>query len=97
LNHSIVAVGTTSVRTLETYARNLKREGETDIFIMPGEKFYLTDIMITNFHLPKTSLMLLVDAFLQNKNAKYSIVDLYKIAIKNDFCFYSFGDSMLIL
>jgi S-adenosylmethionine:tRNA ribosyltransferase-isomerase len=53
--------------------------------------------MITNFHLPKSSLMMLVEAFLQYKKAKRNLVQLYKIAIKNNFRFYSFGDAMLIL
>ncbi len=57
----------------------------------------MIDVMITNFHLPKSSLMMLVEAFLQHKKAKRNLVNLYKIAIKNDFRFYSFGDAMLIL
>lgn len=103
-----IATGTTTCRAIETYGQYKGAIGITDIFITPGFEFQNTDILITNFHLPETSLMLLVDAFLQNKykkntkaNAKAasnkSILDLYKIAIKEQYSFYSFGDSMLIL
>lgn len=71
--------------------------GKTDLFIYPPYQFKFVDHMITNFHLPGSSLMMLVEAFLQHKGAKHSLVDLYKIAIKNNFRFYSFGDGMLIL
>ena len=71
--------------------------GKTDLFIFPPYDFRMVDIMITNFHLPKSSLMMLVEAFLQHKKAKRHLVDLYNIAIKNSFRFYSFGDAMLIL
>lgn len=71
--------------------------GKTDIFIHPPYEFQVVDHLVTNFHLPKTSLMLLVDAFLAHKQAKKGILDLYGIAIENRFAFYSFGDSMLIL
>jgi len=69
----------------------------TDLFIYPPYEFQLVDYMITNFHLPGSSLMMLVEAFLQYKGAKQSLVDLYNIAIKNNFRFYSFGDGMLIV
>ena len=71
--------------------------GKTDLFIFPPYNFKMVDVMITNFHLPKSSLMMLVEAFLQHKGATKSLVELYNIAIKNDFRFYSFGDAMLIL
>jgi len=71
--------------------------GKTDLFIFPPYDFKLVDVMITNFHLPKSSLMMLVEAFLQHKKAKRSLVELYNIAIKNNFRFYSFGDAMLII
>ncbi|MFZ2187850.1 MAG: tRNA preQ1(34) S-adenosylmethionine ribosyltransferase-isomerase QueA [Candidatus Moraniibacteriota bacterium] len=96
----IVAVGTTTLRTLESLASTHQispYQGKTDIFIYPPYEFQVVDILLTNFHLPKTSLMLLVDAFLRHKKAKKSIIDLYRIAIENEFAFYSFGDSMLIL
>lgn len=78
--------------------------GKTDLFIQPGFKFQYVDSLITNFHLPGSSLMMLVEAFLQHKTrnnsapgtAKRHLVDLYKIAIKEKFRFYSFGDGMLI-
>lgn len=70
---------------------------ETNIFIMPGHEFKIVDHLITNFHVPESSLMALVDAFLIHKKSQKGILDLYKIAIENKFRFYSFGDSMLIL
>lgn len=97
----VIAVGTTAMRTLESAADEegevREIEGETDIFIHPPYAFRTADILITNFHLPKSSLMLLVDAFLKDKKAKRSIMDLYGIAIKEGYAFYSFGDSMLIV
>lgn len=99
-NQSIIAVGTTVTRTLETIGQNRPVQafaGPIDTFIYPPHQFQTVDILITNFHLPKTSLMLLVDAFLQSKKAKRNINELYRIAIKERFSFYSFGDSMLIL
>jgi S-adenosylmethionine:tRNA ribosyltransferase-isomerase len=98
---TICAVGTTVVRTLESYALYGKQShsfaGDTDLFIRPGFQFKLVDHMITNFHLPSSSLMMLVDAFLAQKNAKKRIIELYEIAKKEHFRFYSFGDAMLIL
>jgi len=91
----LVAVGTTVVRTLESKARH--RVFSTDLFIFPPYDFKMVDILITNFHLPKSSLMMLVEAFLQFKGAKKNLVELYNMAIKNNFRFYSFGDVMLIL
>jgi len=98
--HPIIAVGTTALRTIESLAKNHQivfQKDRTDIFIYPPYEFQIADILITNFHLPKTSLMFLVDAFLQDKKAKKNIVELYNRAIENHFSFYSFGDSMLIL
>lgn len=98
----LVSVGTTVTRTLESVARietktNEKIINNTDLFIFPSYDFKMVDILITNFHLPKSSLMMLVEAFLQSKRSKRSLVDLYNIAIKNNFRFYSFGDAMIIL
>lgn len=93
----IIAVGTTVVRTLESFAATKKREGETTIFIHPPHTFTYVDHVITNFHLPNSSLMMLVEAFLQYKKSDKHLIDLYKKAIEESFHFYSFGDSMLIL
>jgi len=88
----IVCVGTTSVRTLEAAMSTGSLSGETNIFIYPGYKFELVDAMITNFHLPKSSLMLLVSAFAGREN----IMEAYQYAIGNKFRFFSFGDAMFI-
>ncbi len=98
--YPIIAVGTTTTRTLETLAKQDKSQVlslEANLFIYPPYEFRMTDILITNFHLPKTSLMLLVDAFLKHKGAKRGVMDLYEEAIRRGFSFYSFGDSMLLL
>lgn len=96
----ICAVGTTVVRTLESYARQgtvgQAHAGNTELFIRPGFQFRMVDMMITNFHLPSSSLMMLVDAFLAHKGAPKRIIELYEFAKKNKFRFYSFGDAMLI-
>ena len=93
----IVAVGTTSVRTLESVADengHIRATSEsTDIFIYPGYRFKIVDGMITNFHLPKSSLIMLVCAF----GGYDYIMRAYKYAIDQQFRFYSFGDSMMIL
>lgn len=93
----LVAVGTTTVRTLESASKTKRLFGQTDLFIFPPFNFQMVDILITNFHLPQSSLMMLVEAFLRYKKAKKSLVELYNIAIRNQFRFYSFGDAMLIL
>jgi S-adenosylmethionine:tRNA ribosyltransferase-isomerase len=99
----LVAVGTTVVRTVESVKigyNQLKSAkkifNNTSLFIFPPYDFKMIDILITNFHLPRSSLMMLVEAFLQYKKAKKHLVELYNIAIKNDFRFYSFGDCMVI-
>jgi S-adenosylmethionine:tRNA ribosyltransferase-isomerase len=92
-NRRVVAVGTTTVRTLETYANTGKTEGQTDIFIYPGYEFKIVDSMITNFHLPKSTLLMLVSAFA----GRDFIMQAYQEAIKEKYRFYSFGDAMLIL
>ncbi len=97
----ICAVGTTVVRTLESYAKEgvlgKPYAGNTELFIRPGYEFKLVDMLSTNFHLPSTSLMMLVDAFLAYKKAPKRILELYKYAEDHEFRFYSFGDTMLIL
>jgi len=95
--NSLIAVGTTVVRTLETIGLTNQLNGATSIFILPPFTFSYVNSLITNFHLPQTSLMLLVEAFLQFKKAKKSLIELYEIAIKHSFRFYSFGDAMLII
>ncbi len=94
---SLTAVGTTSVRSLESFAKSGNLKGATDLFIRPGFEFQMVDSLITNFHVPKSSLMMLVQAFLQHKKAKRNILQLYEVAIAEKFRFYSFGDSMLLL
>ena len=93
----IVCVGTTSVRTLESSANiinNLDRDsGWTDIFIYPSYEFKFVDAMITNFHLPKSTLLMLISAFA----SKELIFKAYKEAVKEKYRFFSFGDSMMIL
>lgn len=96
----VVAVGTTAVRTLETAARTLAPDGLvkpfsgwTDIFIYPGYRFGLVDVMITNFHLPRSSLLMLVSAFA----GRDFILGAYAEAVEREYRFYSFGDAMLIL
>ena len=92
----IIAVGTTSVRTLETVADNdgkLKAQtGDTNIFIYPGYKFKIVDSLITNFHLPESTLLMLISAFAGKEN----IFNAYKIAVEEKYRFFSFGDAMFI-
>jgi S-adenosylmethionine:tRNA ribosyltransferase-isomerase len=116
----VIAVGTTSVRTLESAARssisddsilepsrtsNIESQisntddrissfiGPTDLYILPGYKFKVVDIMITNFHLPKSTLLMLVSAFA----GREKILETYQTAVEAGYRFYSFGDAMLIL
>ncbi|MGB9749891.1 MAG: tRNA preQ1(34) S-adenosylmethionine ribosyltransferase-isomerase QueA [Caldisericia bacterium] len=92
----VVAVGTTVVRALESLKieDDIKTiKGKTDIFIKPPYNFKIVDAIITNFHLPKTSLLILVSTFA----GREKILNAYKIAIENKYRFYSFGDAMLIL
>jgi S-adenosylmethionine:tRNA ribosyltransferase-isomerase len=93
----IVAVGTTATRALESFFCSGKRQGNTDLFIFPPYEFQAIDGLITNFHLPKSSLMMLVEAFLQHKKASRHLKELYEIAIRENFRFYSFGDAMLVV
>lgn len=97
----IVSSGTTATRTLEATADSiLKGEGytgETKLMISPPYDFKIVDAIITNFHLPNTSLIMLVDAFLQAKGAQTTWRELYERAIKEKLRFYSFGDAMLII
>jgi len=94
--HRVIAVGTTSVRTLETVAGQggiTPASGATKLFIKPGYEFKAIDAMITNFHLPKSTLIALVGAFAGLDN----ILNAYKHAIEERYRFYSYGDAMLII
>ena len=91
----IVAVGTTALRTLESAALKgalSSQKDETDIFIYPGFEFQLVDVLITNFHLPKSSLLMLVSAFVGFEK----MIKIYQYAIKEKYRFFSYGDAMLI-
>ena len=91
----IIAVGTTVVRALESIAQQGKIEafqGETDIFITPGFEFKVIDAMVTNFHLPESSLIMLVSAFAGTQ----TILKSYQHAINSDYRFYSYGDAMFL-
>lgn len=99
--HRIIAVGTTSCRVLESYGQAIKQgrlslggayQDWTDIFIYPGFHFQLTDALITNFHLPKSSLLMLVSALAGSQAIKQA----YQVAIKERYRFYSYGDAMFI-
>ncbi len=122
----VVAVGTTSVRTLEAAARKIpitplrsksfgaqakyqlpikdvinSYSGFTDLFIKPGDEFKVVDVMITNFHLPESTLIMLVSAFAQSKMSetdagRHFVLKAYQEAINNDYRFYSFGDAMIL-
>lgn len=97
LNHAshITAVGTTSVRTLESAAHPFKEQsGQTSIFITPGYEFKKVDSLVTNFHLPKSTLLMLVGAFMGSVDELHRV---YAHAIKQNYRFYSFGDAMLII
>ena len=92
----IIAVGTTSVRTLESVAKNRvvhAEKGKTRLFIQPGYEFQIVDAMITNFHLPKSTLLALVGAFAGMQET----LQAYRHAIEQRYRFYSYGDAMLIL
>ena len=90
--HRIVALGTTVARTLEYYAKTGKTEGEDDIFIYPGFEFKIVDVLLTNFHAPKSTVLMLASAFAGWDHLKNA----YDHAIKEKYNFLSYGDSMLI-
>ena len=92
----VIAVGTTSVRTLESAAENgvvKAMRGDTSIFIKPGYKYQMVDALITNFHLPGSTLVMLVSALYDRER----ILDAYRVAVEEKYRFFSFGDAMLIL
>jgi S-adenosylmethionine:tRNA ribosyltransferase-isomerase len=94
----IVAVGTTTTRTLESVAREhggrvVRASGETDLFIYPGFQFQVLGALMTNFHLPKSSLLVLVCAFA----GRELVLAAYRDAVREGYRFYSYGDAMLVL
>ena len=89
----VLAVGTTTVRVLETLARGSPLTGRTDLFITPGFEFKRTDALLTNFHLPRSTLLALVMAFAGVEETRR----LYRTAVEERFRFYTFGDAMLVL
>jgi S-adenosylmethionine:tRNA ribosyltransferase-isomerase len=93
----VVAVGTTSARVLEARADAAggvtPGEGETDLFLLPGHRFRVVDALLTNFHLPRSSLLLLVAAF----GGRERVLHAYREAVARGYRFYSYGDAMLLL
>jgi S-adenosylmethionine:tRNA ribosyltransferase-isomerase len=89
----VLAVGTTTVRVLETVARGAPFAGRTELFVTPGFEFRRVDCLLTNFHLPRSTLLALVMAFAGVEETRR----LYHIAVAERYRFYSFGDAMLIL
>jgi S-adenosylmethionine:tRNA ribosyltransferase-isomerase len=89
----VLAVGTTTTRVLETLARGAPLAGRTDLFITPGFSFHRVDALLTNFHLPRTTLLALVMAFAGVEETR----ELYAVAVRERYRFYSFGDAMLVL
>jgi S-adenosylmethionine:tRNA ribosyltransferase-isomerase len=89
----VLAVGTTTVRVLESLARGAPPEGRTDLFVTPGFEFRRVDVLLTNFHLPRSTLLALVMAFAGTDVTR----ELYRTAIAARYRFYSFGDAMLVL
>lgn len=91
-HHRVIAVGTTVTRTLEYYAKTGKTEGEDDIFIYPGFQFQLVDALVTNFHAPKSTVLMLASAFAGWEHLHHA----YDYAVEHDYNFLSYGDSMFI-
>ena len=92
----MIAVGTTSTRTLESAAEAdgtlHEKSGWTDIFIYPGYKFKVVDAIVTNFHLPQSTLLMLVAAYMGKEFA----IEAYRLAVQRDYRFFSFGDAMFL-
>jgi S-adenosylmethionine:tRNA ribosyltransferase-isomerase len=89
----VVAIGTTTVRTLESWAASGLSEGDTGIFITPGFEFKVVDALVTNFHLPKSTLMMLVSAFAGHEKIR----EMYRHAIAQNYRFFSYGDAMFLV
>jgi len=89
----VLAVGTTTVRVLESLARGAPLAGRTELFVRPGFEFRRVDALLTNFHLPRSTLLALVMAFAGVEETR----GLYRLAVAERYRFYSFGDAMLVL
>ena len=89
----VVAVGTTVARTLESWAASGEREGETEIFIYPGYRWRAVDVLLTNFHLPRSTLLAMVMSFA----GKELVREAYETAVRERYRFFSFGDAMLLI
>jgi S-adenosylmethionine:tRNA ribosyltransferase-isomerase len=89
----VVAVGTTVARTLESWAATGVREGESELFIRPGYRWRAVDVLLTNFHLPRSTLLAMVMSFA----GKELVREVYEVAVKERYRFFSFGDAMLLL
>ena len=92
-NTPLLAIGTTVTRTLEYYVRTKKTQGECDLFLNPNNPPQRVTHLLTNFHLPKSTLIMLVSAFVGREKT----LELYKEAIEKNYRFFSYGDAMLIL
>ena len=88
--HRVVAIGTTTVRALESAARG-ELSGRTDLFLRRGSQFEVVDVLMTNFHMPRSTLLMMIDAFIGERWR-----ELYQEALENDYRFLSFGDAMLL-
>jgi len=89
----VLAVGTTTVRVLETLARGAPLGGRTELFVTPGFEFRRVNALLTNFHLPRSTLLALVMAFAGVEETRR----LYRVAVEERYRFYSFGDAMIVL
>jgi S-adenosylmethionine:tRNA ribosyltransferase-isomerase len=89
----VVAAGTTVARTLETWAQSGKPEGESDLFVYPGYRWLAVDALLTNFHLPRSTLLAMVMSFAGEELVRQA----YATAVSERYRFYSFGDAMLLL
>jgi S-adenosylmethionine:tRNA ribosyltransferase-isomerase len=89
----VVAAGTTVARTLETWAASGEAEGESELFVYPGYRWLAVDTLLTNFHLPRSTLLAMVMSF----GGEELVREAYRTAVKERYRFYSFGDAMLLL
>ena len=89
----VVAAGTTVARTLESWAASGEREGESNLFVYPGYEWRALDALLTNFHLPRSTLLAMVMSF----GGKELVREAYRVAVEEGYRFYSFGDAMLLL